>query len=55
VSEDLEGISGRGAAAQGDRVFQQEYLCQFVQAEDTFFNDEDVQACVRPEIPVLWR
>jgi hypothetical protein len=40
---------------KGDRVFQQEDLCQFVQAEDTFFNDEDVQACVRPEIPVLWR
>ncbi|MGH9628414.1 MAG: terminase large subunit domain-containing protein [Bryobacteraceae bacterium] len=40
---------------KGDRVFRQEYLCEFVQGEDALFNEEDVEACVRREIPVLWK
>lgn len=37
-----------------DRMFRQEYLCEFVESDDSLFREDDVTACVRPEIPVLW-
>ena len=42
-------------ARKGERVFRQEYLCEFTQSGESLFRDEDVEACTRPEIPVLWR
>ena len=40
---------------KGDRMFRQEYLCEFVQADDSLFREEDIAACLRPDVPVLWR
>lgn len=40
---------------KGDRVFRQEYLCEFVHVDGALFDEEDVEACIRPEVPVLWQ
>ena len=38
----------------GERWFQQEYMCQFLNVLDGYFEEEVVRGCVRPEIPALW-
>ena len=38
----------------GERVFRQEYLCEFVDRSDAMFSDEDIEACISDEIPTLW-
>ena len=40
-------------AAMGEMWFRQEYLCEFVQADDAVFREEDVDACLRDAVPVL--
>jgi hypothetical protein len=35
---------------KGDRVFRQEYLCEFVQEEDALFREEDLRACLRDDL-----
>jgi hypothetical protein len=35
---------------KGDRMFSQEYLCEFVQEEDALFREEDLRACLREEL-----
>jgi hypothetical protein len=37
----------------GDLWFRQEYLCEFVQADDAVFREEDVDACLRSDVPPL--
>jgi hypothetical protein len=37
----------------GDLWFRQEYLCEFVQADDAVFREEDVDACLRGDVPPL--
>ena len=39
--------------AMGEAWFRQEYLCEFVQAEDSVFREEDVDACLSDEVPAL--
>jgi hypothetical protein len=41
-------------AAMGDAWFRQEYLCEFVQADDAVFREEDVYACLRDDVPPLY-
>ena len=41
-------------AAMGDAWFRQEYLCEFVQADDAVFREEDVYACLRDDVPPLF-
>ena len=41
-------------AEMGDRVFRQEYLCEFVDRSDAMFSDEDIEACISDDIPTLW-
>ena len=38
----------------GDRMFRQEYLCEFVDRHDAMFSDEDIEACISDDIPTLW-
>jgi hypothetical protein len=40
-------------AAMGDAWFRQEYLCEFVQADDAVFREEDVDACLSDDVPPL--
>jgi hypothetical protein len=40
-------------AAMGDAWFRQEYLCEFVQADDAVFREEDVDACLSGDVPAL--
>jgi hypothetical protein len=40
--------------ALGDRVFRQEYLCEFVEDDSFLFRDEDIEACVSKNVPALW-
>jgi hypothetical protein len=35
---------------KGDRLFRQEYLCEFLQGDDALFREEDVMACVRDDL-----
>lgn len=42
-------------ATLGERWFRQEYLCEFVQTDDCFFNEEDILGCVRQSLPALFR
>lgn len=39
--------------AMGETWFRQEYLCEFVQADDAVFREEDVDACLRDDVPPL--
>jgi hypothetical protein len=41
-------------AVMGDAWFRQEYLCEFVQADDAVFREEDVYACLRDDVPPLF-
>ena len=38
----------------GERWFQQEYMCEFLNVLDGYFEEEVVRECVRPDIPALW-
>jgi hypothetical protein len=42
-------------ARKGDSIFRQEYLCEFVQDNDALFREEDIDACIRADIPVMWK
>ena len=53
-SADAAGGAGGRAAAMGDAWFRQEYLCEFVQADDAVFREEDVYACLRDDVPPLF-
>ena len=44
----------RERAAVGEDWFRQEYLCEFVQADDCVFRGEDVRACMRKDVPRLF-
>jgi hypothetical protein len=35
---------------KGDRLFRQEYMCEFLQGDDAVFREEDVMACVRDDL-----
>jgi hypothetical protein len=39
--------------AQGEMWFRQEYLCEFVQADDAVFREDDIDACLRNDVPAL--
>ena len=39
---------------KGERYFRQEFLCEFVQTEDSLFNMEDIEACISEDIPTLF-
>jgi hypothetical protein len=39
---------------KGERLFAQEYLCRFLQSEDCLFREEDLLACVRPDLPAIF-
>jgi len=41
-------------AAIGDWWYRQEYLCEFVDAQDAAFRFEDIQAALDPEVTPLW-
>ena len=41
-------------AAMGDWWYRQEYLCEFVQAEDAFFRDDDVRAALNPDVKPIF-
>jgi hypothetical protein len=42
-------------AAMGDWWYRQEYLCEFVQADDTFFSSEEVEGAITSDIEPLFR
>lgn len=35
---------------KGERRFAEEYLCEFVQAEDALFDEADIRACLRDDL-----
>ena len=37
----------------GEAWYRQEYLCEFVQADDAVFREEDVDACLSDDVPEL--
>jgi hypothetical protein len=39
---------------KGERLFRQEYLCEFLQSEDCLFRIEDIEACSRPDLPAIF-
>ena len=39
---------------KGDRLFRQEYLCEFLQSEDCLFRIEDIEACSREDLPAIF-
>ena len=41
-------------AELGERMFRQEYLCEFVDRSDAMFSDADIEACISDDIPTLW-
>jgi len=41
--------------ALGDWWYRQEYLCDFVEAEDAFFRDDDVLGAITAEVKPLFR
>lgn len=41
-------------ARKSDRMFRQEYLCEFVDSDDSLFREDDIAACIRRDVPVLW-
>jgi hypothetical protein len=55
---ECERISGRFLEEErrrkGDRVFRQEYLCEFVDADGSLFRSEDLEASVCRDVPALW-
>jgi Terminase large subunit, T4likevirus-type, N-terminal len=38
----------------GDRWFRQEYLCEFLAVNSSLFNEDDIRACIRDDIPPLF-
>ena len=38
----------------GERWFQQEYMCEFLNVLDGYFEEDVVRGCVRQDIPSLW-
>ena len=40
--------------ALGDRWVRQEYLCEFVDTSDSYFDAGDIRACIRGDVPELW-
>ena len=41
-------------ATMGERWFRQEYLCEFVEADDAVFREADVYGCLRDDVPPLF-
>jgi hypothetical protein len=39
---------------KGERLFGQEYLCQFLQSEDCLFRQEDLEACFRDDLEPIF-
>jgi Terminase large subunit, T4likevirus-type, N-terminal len=39
---------------KGERLFSQEYLCKFVQDDDCMFREEDLRACMRPDLEPIF-
>jgi hypothetical protein len=39
---------------KGERLFGQEYLCQFLQSEDCLFRQEDLDACFRDDLEAIF-
>jgi len=39
---------------KGERLFGQEYLCQFLQSEDCLFRQEDLDACFKDELEPIF-
>jgi hypothetical protein len=39
---------------KGERLFGQEYLCQFLQSEDCLFRQEDLDACLRDDLEAIF-
>jgi hypothetical protein len=40
--------------AVGSWIFQQEYLCAFVETDDQYFRDADIEAAIRADVPPLF-
>jgi hypothetical protein len=38
----------------GERWFRQEYLCEFTDVTSSLFREEDILACIRSDVPVLF-
>lgn len=38
----------------GDRLYRQEYMCEFISPPDCLLNREDIYAAVRPDVPGIW-
>jgi hypothetical protein len=38
----------------GDAMFRQEYGCEFLQDDRSLFRDEDIRACMKPELEPLF-
>jgi hypothetical protein len=51
-------IPGRFLAGERDAMsetmFRQEYLCEFLDADDALFREDDVRASLRPDVPALF-
>jgi hypothetical protein len=39
---------------KGERLFGQEYMCQFLQSEDCLFRQEDLDACLRDDLEAIF-
>lgn len=39
---------------KSERIYRQEYLCEFLDAEGALFREEDLEACVDETAPPLW-
>ena len=39
---------------KGERVFQQEYMCEFVQDTDALFDEADLRGCVRGDLAAIF-
>jgi len=48
-----ESFLKKERASLGDWWFQQEYMCQFVETEDQFFNYEEVINAIDPKVKPL--
>jgi hypothetical protein len=39
---------------KGERLFRQEYMCEFLQSEDCLFRQEDLDACLRDDLEAIF-
>jgi hypothetical protein len=39
---------------KGERLFRQEYMCEFLQSEDCLFRQEDLDPCLRDDLEAIF-